>query len=51
MAGLRIKADNIRQNEMELQKIEFPLTSSDENIPAYKTSIARAEPTELRLFD
>ncbi|KAL3995202.1 PAP2 family protein [Acanthocheilonema viteae] len=51
IAELRMKSNKMRQNEMELQKIEFPQTSSDENIPVYKTSVVRVEPTELRIFD
>ncbi|EFO19201.2 hypothetical protein LOAG_09294 [Loa loa] len=50
IAGLSTKADRMRPNEMELQKIEYPLTSSDENVPAYKASVVRVEPTKLRLF-
>lgn len=35
VAGLKIKTDKMRPSEVELQKIEFPLTPSDENVPVY----------------
>lgn len=38
IAGLKMKADKMRPNEMESQKIEIPLTPSNENVPACKTS-------------
>lgn len=38
IAGLKMKADKMRPNEMESQKIEIPLTPSNEDVPACKTS-------------
>ncbi|VDK86341.1 unnamed protein product [Litomosoides sigmodontis] len=35
IARLKIEADKMQRGEMELPKIEFPLTPSDENVPVY----------------
>lgn len=48
IAALKIRQQEMKENEGRVRKIETP---PDDSVPAYKTSVVRIEPTELRLFD
>ncbi|VDK29678.1 unnamed protein product, partial [Gongylonema pulchrum] len=49
IAELKTGSHQLKDNEARLRKID--VSSPDDNAPAYKTSVVRIEPTELRLFD